>query len=105
MEVYNPKTKMRFQVAVNDFEDQMKWEDAKNACIELGNGWRLPTIEELILIREELYSEGKGNLKNTTYWSSTEYDLNNAMYISFYWNQVNHVMIHNVGNVRAVRTI
>ena len=42
-------------------------EDSKHVkyCKELGNGWRLPTIEELKSIKNELNTE-------VFYWSSTK---------------------------------
>ena len=59
------------QVAQNDFPNQMNWADAKKACEALGEGWRLPTIEELNFMY---------NIKDTlkmsgfSWWSSTVYD-------------------------------
>ncbi len=51
---------------------EMTWEEAKKACEKLGDGWRLPTIEELKFIyvnRDKL-----GVFKQHIYWSSTELD-------------------------------
>ena len=41
-----------FEIAKKDFPNQMSWYDAKKACADLGNGWRLPTKDEVILIYE-----------------------------------------------------
>jgi len=38
------------EVAQNDFPKEMTWYDAKKACTDLGNGWRLPTKDELNLL-------------------------------------------------------
>lgn len=35
------------QVAKEDFPSIMSWYNAKSACEELGNGWRLPNKNEL----------------------------------------------------------
>ena len=35
------------QIAQTDFPNQMNWEDAKKACEALGEGWRLPSKDEL----------------------------------------------------------
>ena len=58
----------------------MNWEDAKNACTELGDGWRLPTEIELRVLNNELFglknedtvSSKSINFEcNCAYWSST----------------------------------
>ena len=50
----------------------MNWKDAMSACAGLGNGWRLPTREELMAMYEQLYKQGKGNFKDTWYWSRSK---------------------------------
>jgi hypothetical protein len=82
-EITSPITGEKLQVALNDFEEKMNWEQAKNACKDLGIGWRLPTIKELEVMYEELYKKGKGNFKDATYWSSKEYDYLNAWFFYF----------------------
>jgi hypothetical protein len=73
LEIKSPITGERLQVAENDFENEMTWYMAKNACAELENGWRLPTIEELKVMYEQLHKKGEGNFKDVGYWSSMEY--------------------------------
>jgi hypothetical protein len=34
-------------IAEFDFPNRMRWNDAKLACANLGEGWRLPTKDEL----------------------------------------------------------
>ena len=36
-----------FEVAANDCSSEMNWKNAKEACLKLGQGWRLPTKVEL----------------------------------------------------------
>ena len=56
----------------------MLWNDAVNACADLGNGWRLPTKYELNLM---YLNKGKiGGFANLDYWSSTEFDSNRACF-------------------------
>lgn len=46
---------------------EMNWEDAVKAVKELGDDWRLPTIEEcFIMYNHKVITTGN-------YWSSTEY--------------------------------
>jgi len=54
-------------------EDQgrMNWYKADEQCRALpGQGWRLPTKEELQAMYNQLHKERKGNFKDDYYWSS-----------------------------------
>ena len=92
-------------VAQNDFPNLMKWNETKVACNFLGNGWRLPTKEELYKLYQN--KDTIGGFKNQFYWSSTA-DLN---YFFFAWFQdFNDGNQFNVDDyytcyVRAVRDI
>jgi hypothetical protein len=62
------------EIAEYDFSVKLNFYESKLACTSLGDGWRLPTIDELDFINKH---QGKiKHLKNETYWSSTEVDLN-----------------------------
>ena len=57
---------------------KMDWDEAKEACEKLGNGWRLPTIEEADSIyknREELEV-----FSDEAYWSCSEDSVGNVWY-------------------------
>lgn len=45
--------------------------------------WFLPSIEELLLLYENLHLEGLGNFLNDIYWSSTQADESHALGIDF----------------------
>jgi|Laugresbdmm110sd_1035091.scaffolds.fasta_scaffold05344_3 hypothetical protein len=60
------------EVAQNDFPKEMTWYDAKKACTDLGNGWRLPTKDELNLLY--INKDKIGGFADYYYWSSTEYN-------------------------------
>ena len=60
-----------FEVYPTDL-GEMTWDKAKKACANLGDGWRLPTKDELNLIYEN--KNVVGGFANDYYWSSTEYD-------------------------------
>ena len=68
-------------VAENDFPYEMEWDDAKNACEELGKGWRLPTNTELNNLYKNM--DKIGGFKNDGYWSSTLYAKSNAWFQVF----------------------
>ena len=82
----------------------MKWEAAKIACENLGDGWRLPTKEEFILMY--INKDKIGGFTNEFYWSSTELD-NPGVAWGFCFNN-EAAFGFNKGNtcyVRAVRTL
>lgn len=61
---------------------KMIWEDAMGACADLGDGWRLPTKDELEKIYKYRDKIG-GFASNYYYWSSTEYGNDFAWYFNF----------------------
>jgi hypothetical protein len=58
------------EIAPRDFAEKMTWEAAKKACADLGDGWRLPTKEELNDMYRNKDKIGAFTLDN--YWSSSE---------------------------------
>jgi hypothetical protein len=50
---------------------EMNWDYAAKACSNLGNGWRLPTLEELRILFEN--KDKIGGFTENTYWSSDEH--------------------------------
>jgi hypothetical protein len=45
----------KLQVAFKDLENKMTWDEANSACVKLGEGWRLPNLDELQKMSKELY--------------------------------------------------
>ena len=72
--IYSLSGEPLFVVAKADFpKEDMTWEEAKQACENLGNGWRLPDKDELVAMYEQLHKERKGNFELSYYWCiSTE---------------------------------
>jgi hypothetical protein len=89
---------------------EMNWFDAKKACEDLGDGWRLPTIKELEYINK---SKSFKILKlkqsyHDYYWSSTEVDDGkyNAWMFRFYIGAAyDSFDKKNMAFVRAVRDL
>jgi len=89
------------------------WREAKTYCKELElagyNDWRLPTIQELIMIvnysRFNPASDPIFDTMSSYYWSSTTYASYpcNAWYVSFYDGSMYYGNKSRDGYVRAVR--
>ena len=61
----------KLEVTQNDFPKPINWDDAQKSCAELGDGWRLPTKDELKNLNK---NKAKiGGFTDHTYWSSTEF--------------------------------
>ena len=103
----NPIKIENLEVAQHDFPNRMTGDDAKAACAKLGEGWRLPTKDELNLLYQK--KDKIGGFAEYFYWSSTEYINNDAWLKNF--NIVgsqsfsNIVTKFGVFNVRAVRSL
>ncbi len=87
----------------------MPWQNAIKIHEQLGEGWRLPTLDELILMYQTIGQGANitGEFTNELYWSATAYDENQARLLrfwdgntSFHYNK--HVE-HRKFRVRAIR--
>ena len=93
---------MSFEVYPTDL-GKMKWNEAKKACADLGDGWRLPTRLELLLMYNN--QDELGGFANNYYWSSTEFD-NVRSWIQYFFNGFQSTYNkNNYTYVRAVRDI
>jgi hypothetical protein len=79
----------------------MEWATASKACADLGDGWRLPTKEELNTLYQNRYVIG-GFTKNY-YWSSSEYVNSSAWTQGFISGYQPNLDKGNPNSVRAVR--
>ncbi len=110
IKLISPDKNLHFQVAQNDFEDRMNWAEAKLGCDHLGDGWRLPSKNELLLMYKELHQKGIGNFIETKYWSSEEDIESYEDYVAWTFdfsdgNFYSNAAKNNAFNVRAVRTL
>jgi len=90
------------EVAQYDFPEQMNWEDAKKACVDLGEGWKLPSQNEL----NDLYQNRGtiGGFGDSFYWSSTEFgNASHAWIQNFNHGSQNSGYKYDTDYVRAVR--
>lgn len=92
-------------IAEHDFPEEMNWRDGINSCADLGNGWRLPTIDEL----EYMYvnREKINGFSNTIYWSSsTGYQQpigQQVWYFSFHTGEAH--MYYNIASKSGIRAV
>jgi hypothetical protein len=104
--IEHPLTGEELQVANKDFANYMTWQEAIDACENLGNGWRLPTIEELQGMYEQLYRNGKGDLEECYHcWSSTENGAAGACGFTFNGGNASTPSMKYAGAVRGVRAL
>ena len=103
---YTPIKLGKLEVAQNDFPNRMQWKDAKKACADLGNGWRLPTKDELDLLYQ--YKDDIGNMKEEEYeqyyWSSTSYNKYYAWFQDFI-NGYQFYLLYSKSFFHAVRAV
>lgn len=93
---------LKFEVYHKDL-GEYNWKDAKKVCEDLGDGWRLPTREELHVMwlnRNTIRSFAAGY-----YWSSSEDDNNFAWGQYFYYGHQDYYLKGNTNYVRPVRNI
>ena len=88
------------EVMTQDLGD-MTWDDAVKACADLGEGWRLPTNEELNILFENKDKIGGFAIKS--YWSSTEVGIYGAWNQYFFNGYQFNDFKFNHGYVRPVR--
>jgi hypothetical protein len=102
--IKNSMTGSELQIASKDFTAVMRWEAAKKSCENLGNGWRLPTFEELKDMYEQLHQKGEGNFDTTCgYWSTDVTNNGNIIAMDFDGSVYFGVEERDSYLVRAVR--
>jgi len=97
----------RSSIKIGDLEvmtddlGEMEWDDAMKACADLGDGWRLPTKDELNVLYEN--KDKIGGFVFGFYWSSTEDEGNHAWIKVFANGFTISNGKYNYNYVRAVR--
>lgn len=88
----------------------MTWENAMKIHEKLGEGWRLPTLDELAILRKTV-GQGANNTAEFSgglYWSATDYDPYQARLLRFRDGNrsyhYNKVAAHRQYRVRAIRS-
>ena len=91
------------EIAQFDLPGEVTWYNDKRECKELGNGWRLPTKDEL----ENMFNNKDliGNFFNVNYWSSSSYSSDYAWMQMFTYEFIAISLKEGHLNARAVRSI
>ena len=89
----------KFEVDPIMSNDKLKWDDTVAYAKSLGDGWRLPTLEEcFIMYNNKVITE-------YVYWSSSELNNNSAWSFDFANGDANGNYKNGTYFVRAVRSI
>jgi hypothetical protein len=108
-----PKRKIIASVIIGDLEimnedldKPLTWEGGQSSIKALGDGWRLPSLQELRFMHEN--KERIGGFCNDeyedTYWSSQKFDSEHAYGLNFITGQVEDKLYINMKfSIRAVR--
>ena len=88
-----------------DYEGLFDWNEANAECQKLGGGWRLPTLDEMDFIYDQLYKNNLGHFENKEYWCSNEDSPQEALY--YYFDPVGYSMESKMNKfkIRPVRQI
>ena len=99
----NPYKLGNIEVASTDLGDPNTWDMAKARADGIGNGWRLPTDQEL----KEIYKNKKeiGGFSVDVYWSSEEKDMMNAHTLNFSNGAVGSFSKIYNASIRVVRSL
>ena len=117
IEVETPQFKTfkvgNLEVMTEDLAEMMNWDQAKQACAAFGDGWRLPTKDELNVLYEN--KDNIGGFYPNYYWSITigeENQLSIYPWVQYFnasgnqfFNYEGDPGTHNEYSVRPVRSL
>lgn len=85
--ILNSFTNERFEIRSEDFQNPMTCEEAKKCCEDLGDGWRLPTSDELYLVYE-MVKKNQRSFNTNTEIKTRKKDIWDSFntFGSFYWS-------------------
>jgi hypothetical protein len=82
---------------------QMNWADAYSTCAGKGSGWRLPTNDELMCMRENKENLPNGYMPDY-YWSGTQYDQYRYHCVDFGSTAYSACTLHLLYYVKCVKS-
>ncbi|SDE80590.1 TIR domain-containing protein [Pricia antarctica] len=92
------------KIASMDDEGPMTWKDAMTIHEQLGEGWRLPTLDELRLMYNNIGqgADNRGEFADELYWSATPFDDYQARLLRFSDGNASY-HFNSVGTYRKFR--
>lgn len=107
--IINPLIGKKIEVALKDFPHKLNLDQARVACKNLGNGFRLPTKEELEIVHQDLYLKGKVKFKDKKnkdfYWTCSKSPDDFMLTFAFFDGRIYIGIESNLNSVRAVRDL
>lgn len=94
------------EIFPSDISSELDWIEANEVCMQLGGGWRLPTVNEMDEIYKKCLLQDKGVFNAGEYWCIDEDDEKQALFSAFYGG--GGYSMHNKEeklNVRPVRIL
>lgn len=100
----NKKTGKNFEISEADLSEKLDWEKAKIQIKKLGDGWRIPTIDELEAIYLDRW-EITGLDTHHWYWSSSGNGSSTSFCIDFKDGKRKAYYKEGKGLIRPVRNV
>ncbi len=94
---------MQIEIYPHTITEYVTWQEAHDTCLSLGEGWRLPTLEELDYIHQ-LGQEGKMSLGNYGCWGERR-DSKYAWSKGFHTGNIYLNPLNNLNFILPVRDI
>lgn len=107
--ILKSKNGRKFEVSSSDLTQRMNLKQASDSCLKLGNGWRLPTIDELFIMYDELNLKSKGIIrmkKNKDFYWSCSSSPDDFLLTFAFWDGRSYISVEEDENwVRPVRDL
>ena len=94
----------KIELYPNNLDGYMNWNEAVDACEKLGDGWRLPNMDELNGLFSD-YKKGIIDFGNYGCWSSESYGSESAWSKGFHTGNIYINPKENLNLVRPVRDV
>ena len=91
---------MKIEIYPTTIERYLTWDESNKYCVDLGDGWRLPTKDELI----HMFNDGDDKFGNYGCWGD-KFNTDYCWSVGFKTGNVYLNLISNKNYLRPVRDI